>query len=87
MQVFGLMSLDNQLHPYLYEGSMGSDLVIAFMDYFYQQIKGHTVVVVDNASIHRSHKMQEKIEEWKEKDLLVFFLPPYSPHLNPIEIL
>lgn len=87
VQVFGLMSLDNELHPYLCEGSMDSDLVIAFMDDFCQQIKVRTVVVMDNASIHCSHKMQQKIEEWKEKDLLVFFLPPYSPHLNPIEIL
>ena len=28
-----------------------------------------------------------KIEEWKEKDVLIFFLPPYSPELNLIEIL
>ena len=28
-----------------------------------------------------------KMEEWKEKDDLIYFLPPYSPELNPIEIL
>ena len=28
-----------------------------------------------------------KMEEWKENDLLVYFLPPYSPELNLIEIL
>jgi transposase len=26
-----------------------------------------------------------KIEEWKEQDLYVYFLPPYSPELNKIE--
>lgn len=28
-----------------------------------------------------------KISEWKQKDLLIFFLSPYSPELNLIEIL
>ena len=28
-----------------------------------------------------------KIEKWKEEDLYIFFLPKYSPQLNPIEIL
>jgi len=28
-----------------------------------------------------------KIGEWKSKGLILFFLPPYSPQLNPIEIL
>ena len=30
---------------------------------------------------------KEKIEEWKEQELYIFFLPRYSPHLNIIEIL
>jgi transposase len=28
-----------------------------------------------------------KVEEWKEKNWLVFFLSPYPPDLNRIEIL
>ena len=28
-----------------------------------------------------------KIQEWKQKDVLIYFLPPYSPELNLIEIL
>lgn len=28
-----------------------------------------------------------KIQEWKEKYVLIFFIPPYSPKLNLIEIL
>lgn len=28
-----------------------------------------------------------KIEEWKEKDLLINFLPSYSTELNLVEIL
>ncbi|MEN9918712.1 MAG: hypothetical protein RL662_1148, partial [Bacteroidota bacterium] len=28
-----------------------------------------------------------KIAEWKQQDLLIYFLPPYCPELNLIEIL
>ena len=45
------------------------------------------VLVLDNARIHRSRKMQEKLPEWEEKDFYIFNLPTYSPHLNIIEIL
>ena len=86
-QIFGLMSLDNQLESYSYEGSMNSQVVIAFLDDFHSQIKQRTVVVIDNAPIHRSKVFEAKIKEWEEDDLYIFFLPKYSPHLNPIEIL
>lgn len=42
---------------------------------------------MDNSPIHRSELFEAKIEKWKEEDLYIFFLPKYSPHLNPIEIL
>ena len=46
-----------------------------------------TVVVLDNAPIHRSKAFQNKIAEWSKKKLKIFWLPTYSPQLNLIEIL
>lgn len=86
-QVFGLMNLDNQLASYAFKGSMTSQIVIACLNDFHSTITKPTVVVLDNASIHHSKKFKNKVEEWKQDDLYVFFLPAYSPHLNPIEIL
>jgi transposase len=42
---------------------------------------------MDNAPFHRSKSFREKIKEWKEKKMEVFYLPEYSPHLNLIGIL
>lgn len=42
------------------------------------------VVVVDNFIIHRSHKTQAFLEQYKEQ-LVLFLLPTYSPWLNLIE--
>jgi transposase len=46
-----------------------------------------TVLVLDNARVHRARAVQEKRREWKRKGLRLFFLPPYCPHLNAIEVL
>ena len=86
-QVFGLMNLDNQLASYAFKGSMTSQMVIACLDDFHATINKPTIVVLDNASIHHSKEFEAKVEQWKQDDLYVFFLPTYSPHLNPIEIL
>lgn len=87
LQIFGLMSLDNRFDGYSCDGSLNSAMVIAFLNDFHTRIKQPTVVVLDNAPIHHSTEFKAKIEAWKQEDLYVFFLPKYSPHLNPIEIL
>ena len=85
--IFGLMSLDNRGEFYSYKGSGTSAKIIAFLEDFCASIEHPTVAVIDNAPIHHSEAFEKKVEEWKEKNLYIFFLPKYSPHLNPIEIL
>ena len=46
-----------------------------------------TVVVLDNARVHTSKRFQEHRDVWEKRGLFIFYLPPYSPHLNLIEIL
>jgi len=57
------------------------------MNRFVEQTIKKTVVILDNSPIHKSKKFMAKIEQWKEKDALFYFLPPYSQELNLIEIL
>lgn len=45
------------------------------------------MVVIDNASIHRSSAFQEQVPIWEQKGLVLYFLPAYAPELNLIEIL
>ena len=86
-QVFGLMNLDNQLASYPFKGSMNSQRVIACLDDFHTTITKPTIVGLDNASIHHNKEFEAKVEAWKQDDLYIFFLPTYSPHLNPTEVL
>lgn len=78
-----------QLHFKLGEESVKSEQVVAFIDALARDVKADqlTVVVLDNARFHTSHKVKEKQPTWAEKGILLRFLPPYCPHLNPIEAL
>ena len=85
--VFGLISTDLTSKFATFSGNLTTDDLLPFLENFAKQQQQPTVIVLDNAPIHRSKKMKKAITEWKELyDVFVFFLPPYSPHLNLIEI-
>jgi len=64
-----------------------TQVVIDVFDNFAKQITKTTICVLDNASIHTSKTFKEKIDEWEKLGLYLLYLPPYSPELNPIEML
>ena len=45
-------------------------------------VNPRSVVIMDNASIHHAGQVVESLEDL---GVLMYFLPPYSPDLNPIE--
>ncbi len=47
-----------------------------------KELKPGQIVILDNASFHKSEKTKQLIESAGCK---LIFLPPYSPNLNPIE--
>jgi transposase len=71
----------------LVEGSVSSAVVLRnFSDVIFPRLPQHPVLVLDNASVHKSNRA------WLERILAVkggylLFLPPYSPQLSPIEVL
>jgi transposase len=87
LSVFGLMTPDCKLFSQTFQGTLNSEKIIALIDEFAQTITKQTIVVIDNAPVHHSKAFQAKIEQWKKLDLYIYFLPPYSPELNKIEIL
>ena len=87
INVLGFMNRHNDLHPFMFEDSIHTGVVIACFDAFCHTITKKTVVVIDNASIHTSEEFEDRIPYWKKKGLIIKYLPPYSPELNLIEIL
>ena len=87
INVLGFMNRNNDLHAYMFEQSIHTGVVIGCFDAFCQTITQKTVVVMDNASIHRSEEFEDRMPYWKKQGLIIKYLPPYSPELNLIEIL
>jgi len=87
LNVLGLMTRSNQLHSYMSTQSITSEVVIACIDAFFPTVTKRTVIVVDQASIHTSDAIHDKLEDWQQRNIEIFQLPSYSPQLNLIEIL
>jgi len=86
LNVAAMMTRKNKFYFEVLETTFNSERIICFMNRFVEQTVKKTVVVLDNSPIHKSKKFMDKIQQWKEKDVFIYFLPPYSPELNLIEI-
>lgn len=87
LSVFGLMSRDNRLHSFPTQTRITAQFVVESIESLLPTLSGPTVLVLDNASVHRSKLVRAKRREWKRRGLRLLFLPPYCPHLNKIETL
>jgi transposase len=85
--VLGFMDYECNLSPYVFNGKTDTDSVIACFDDFSSELSNVTWVILDNASVHTAAKFKSNIDKWKLRGLNLFYLPPYSPELNLIEIL
>ena len=68
-------------------GALTADLFAAVLDEFSQHLTRPTVLVLDNASVHRAACVQAHQAEWAARGLRLQFLPAYCPELNKIELL
>lgn len=87
INVAWLINQEGDFHYQIYKEPITSQEIICLLDSFCQQLQQKTIIVVDNAPTHRSKAFLNKIPQWQAQDLYIFFLPPYSPELNKIEML
>ena len=81
--IVGALTGDRLLTAALFDGNITTDV---FEEWLQQGLRpvlpNGAVVVMDNASFHKSERIQEMVEA---AGCLLEYLPPYSPDLNPIE--
>ena len=87
LNVLGFYSLDNRLESFCFEVNIDSSIKVASFNEFCRQLTKKPIVIIDNASIHTSNEFRENLPKWESKNLIIKYLPPYSPELNLIEIL
>jgi transposase len=67
------------------DGAVNGDIFEAFVEQvLVPELRSGDVVIMDNLSSHKRHRVRELIEAVGAR---LVFLPPYSPDLNPIEMI
>jgi transposase len=67
-----------------YEGTMTGGVFLYFLQHFLcPLLSAGDYIVLDNASVHKVDDVKQLIEAAGAQ---VIYLPPYSPELNPIEL-
>lgn len=84
---FALISRSNQCHWAVSEANINSSFISEELEKLSMKITKITFVGLDNARIHKTKLMRERIKIWQGRGLYIFFLPKYSPHLNIAETL
>lgn len=87
LNIWGMIDYNSRYHGFCSTESMTSERIADFLDKFSLTIRKDTFIVLDNAKVHRSKYMKEMRKIWEKRGLFLFFLPPYSPHLNIAETL
>jgi putative transposase len=74
-------------------GSFDSAKYVRFMDSCAKQAEKNlhksgrpSLMIQDNCSIHKSKEVRKHWKRWEKQGLHMFFLPTYSPELNPIAL-
>lgn len=76
-----------------YEGSFTSDTLLVFLNRIIFKTDQKYTLILDGHPTHKTKKIQEWLEQHTvtdehgniEPQIRLYFLPPYSPELNPDE--
>ena len=84
---FALLSRDNRAVVETSVETITAQFLFEQFERFSAGLQKLTVIVLDNASVHRARIIKERISIWQQRGLFLFYLPRYSPHLNIVETL
>lgn len=87
LNCFALLKRNNECLIETTTENINSQFIFERLEELSTKLKKLTVVVLDNARIHCSQIIKERIKVWRQRGLYLFYLPRYSPHLNIVEIL
>ncbi len=83
MTFLAALRCDRLTAPCVFDGPINGECFRAYVDQqLVPTLKTGDIVIMDNLGSHKSEAVRQAIKEAGAK---LFFLPPYSPDLNPIE--
>jgi transposase len=70
----------------IFKGRFNSEVYIMFLRQLIKKSERKLFLIVDNYSPHKTNRVKQWLKKYKDK-IEVFYLPAYSPELNPDELL
>lgn len=83
VSTIGAITTTGQFLQHTHHAAIRGPQVIGFLHHLLKHVPGQITVLVDNARIHKTKALSAFVAA--QPRLLVLYLPPYSPELNPIE--
>ena len=84
LNILSVVTPNGKLHYHVTENNIASQEYIQFLNQIIEGRKQPIFLIVDRASFHRS-KMVRKFVWRHRRQIRIFYLPAYSPELNPDE--
>ncbi len=84
VNMISAVSARGKLHFSVIEGNTNAENFIEYLKKLMHDIPGKTFLIVDGHSAHTAKITRQFVADNKDR-LKLFFLPPYSPELNPDE--
>ena len=84
--VLAIFQKNGEFDSVVFDGSIDSKAVVSYFNQLADTILKETWIIIDNSPIHTSNIFKKMLPAWEQKKLNFYFLPPYSPELNLIEI-
>lgn len=84
INMISAISAQGSMRFMVVEGNVTSEVFIDFLKRLISQMDRNIILIVDGHPVHKSKKVKDYISSIKGK-LRLFYLPPYSPDLNPDE--
>lgn len=85
LNMISAVSPRGELRFMVHEGTATAETFCTFLKRLVQGVEQKIFLIVDGHRIHRARKVQQLLKKLDGK-ITLFFLPPYSPQLNPDEL-
>jgi transposase len=85
LNMISAVSAQGEFRFMLHEGSVGAKVFLEFLKRLMIGADKPVFLIVDGHPIHKAKLIKTYVESLDGK-LKLFYLPPYSPHLNPDEV-
>ena len=86
LSVISTVTNKGQMRWKVFSGALNAKILIGFMKRLVHGRETRVFLILDNLRVHHSKEVKKWLTENKEK-IAVFYLPSYSPELNPDEML